>query len=177
MNFKVLLNNMNIEAIIKTKIKRKIVIFIIFLVLSGITAFPIESELKELLAILPTSNSVLTNWIIEVYNAVKNTNALYPYLAYGTDWLAFAHLVIAVAFIGPFKDPVRNIWVIEFGMIACLMIFPLAFICGPIRGIPFYWQLIDCSFGVFGFVPLMLCRKQIKQLENLQNKNNNPLNK
>jgi hypothetical protein len=59
-------------------------------------------------------------------------------LAYGTDWLAFAHLVIAIAFLGPLKDPVRNIWVVEFGMIACLLVIPLALICGPIRGIPFY---------------------------------------
>jgi hypothetical protein len=100
-----------------------------------------------------------------VYAAVKTTNEKYPYLSYGTDWLAFAHLVIAVVFIGPLKDPVKNIWVIEFGMIACLMVFPLAFIAGPIRGIPFYWQLIDCSFGVFGFILLYSCYKNIKQLE------------
>jgi hypothetical protein len=51
-----------------------------------------------------------------VYDAVKTTNASYPYLAYGTDWLAFAHLVIAVAFIGPLMQPVKNVWVIQFGM-------------------------------------------------------------
>jgi hypothetical protein len=39
-------------------------------------------------------------------------------------------------------------------MIACVAIIPLAFICGPIRQIPFYWRLIDCSFGVFGIIPL-----------------------
>ena len=75
-------------------------------------------------------------------------------MAYGTDWLAFAHLVIAVAFIGPLLDPVRNRWVITFGMIACVMVLPLALICGPIRGIPLYWQLIECSLGVFGIIPL-----------------------
>jgi hypothetical protein len=32
----------------------------------------------------------------------------YPFLAYGTDWLAFVHLVIAVAFVGPFFDPVPD---------------------------------------------------------------------
>jgi len=86
-------------------------------------------------------------------------------MAYGTDWLAFAHLVIAVAFWGPLKDPVRNIWVIEFGMIACVLVIPLALIAGPIRGIPFFWQLVDCSFGVFGIIPLWLCRRDILRLE------------
>jgi hypothetical protein len=45
------------------------------------------------------------------------------------------------------------------------MIFPLAFICGPIRHIPFYWQLIDCSFGIIGIIPLFFCYRWIKQLE------------
>ena len=86
-------------------------------------------------------------------------------MAYGTDWLAFAHIVIAVAFIGPLRDPVKNIWVIEFGIIACIMIFPLALIAGPIRGIPFYWRLIDCMFGAIGIVPLMIVHRLIKQIE------------
>jgi hypothetical protein len=29
----------------------------------------------------------------------------YPWLAYGTDWLAFGHITIAVAFAGPIRDP------------------------------------------------------------------------
>jgi hypothetical protein len=33
--------------------------------------------------------------------------------------IAFAHLAIAIAFIGPYIDPVRNKWVITFGLIAC----------------------------------------------------------
>ena len=78
------------------------------------------------------------------------------YNAYGTDWLAFAHLVIAVAFVGPLRDPVKNVWVVEWGMIACLSVIPLALICGPIRGIPFCWQIIDCSFGVVGVIPLAI---------------------
>lgn len=79
----------------------------------------------------------------------------------------FAHLVIAVAFYGPYRDPVRNIWVVEFGMIACAGIIPLALICGPIRGIPLWWSVIDMSFGVFGVIPLYVVRKRIKRLEAL----------
>ncbi|QBZ98253.1 hypothetical protein [Flavobacterium sangjuense] len=155
------------ETQLRKRIKNLIILFIIGLALSGITAFPIESEL----ALLHSDSSMLPvtlqNWINQVYFAVKDTNAKYPYLSYGTDWLAFAHLVIAVVFIGPLRDPVKNIWVIQFGMIACCMVFPLAFIAGPIRGIPFYWQLIDCSFGVFGFVLLYWCYRNIVKLEEM----------
>jgi hypothetical protein len=98
----------------------------------------------------------------------QETEAKYPFLFYGTDWLAFGHLVIAMAFIGPIRDPVRNIWVIEWGMAACVAVIPLALICGPIRGIPFYWQLIDCSFGVVGIVPLYLCHRWTKRIEDIR---------
>ena len=155
-------------AKLKTRIRRLLVFFIVALVLSGITAFPIETQLAVVNANDSSFPEHLQNWINTVYLAVKSTNANYPYLSYGTDWLAFAHLVIAVAFFGPLKDPVRNIWVIQFGMIACVMVFPLAFIAGPIRGIPFYWQLIDCSFGVFGFAILYLCYRNILKLEKVQ---------
>ena len=103
-------------------------------------------------------------WITKVHLALEENAWKYPFLAYGYDWLAFAHLVIAAAFWGPWKDPVRNLWVIHFGMIACLGILPLAFICGPIRGIPFYWTLIDCAFGCFGILPLWLVRRDILRL-------------
>lgn len=155
------------ETQLRKRIKNLIILFIIGLVLSGITAFPIESQLALLHSDTASLPGSLQNWINQVYLAVKDTNARYPYLSYGTDWLAFAHLVIAVAFIGPLRDPVKNIWVIQFGMIACIMVFPLAFIAGPIRGIPFYWQLIDCSFGVFGFVLLYWCYRNILKLERL----------
>ena len=34
-----------------------------------------------------------------------------------TDSLAFAHPLLAIAFIGPLRDSVRNRWVLVFGMI------------------------------------------------------------
>jgi len=146
-----------------------LILFIVFLTLSGFTAFPLETELALVVKASASAPEFLKHWLLSVYTAIRETNLNYPFMAYGTDWLAFAHIVIAVAFIGPLKDPVRNIWVIQFGMIACLLIIPLAGICGPVRGIPFYWQLIDCSFGVIGFIPLHICYKQIVQLEQLTN--------
>jgi len=147
-------------------------VFIAGLVLSGITAFPLGHEIRWLDSILHTSslragaNSTgLLAWVDRVSEGVTQTNARFPFIAYGTDWLAFAHLVIAVAFIGPYLDPVRNKWVVTFGLIACAGVVPLALIAGPIRGIPLGWRLIDCSFGVIGSVPLLLCRRHILGLE------------
>jgi hypothetical protein len=146
--------------------------FIIGLVLSGITAFPLQTELGWFVSLLRTGwlrpiaeSTKLLPWIERVHDALHTTYASYPFLAYGTDWLAFAHLVIAIAFIGPYIDPVRNKWIITFGLIACAGVIPLAFIAGAIRGIPFPWRLIDCSFGVFGSIPLLFCNRSIRALE------------
>lgn len=141
------------------------IFFIVALVLSGLTAFPIESELAWVCSWWPEHESAFYHWISKNYNAIAETNKLYPSLAYGYDWLAFAHIVIAIAFIGAYKDPVRNIWIIQFGLIACLLIVPVALIAGSIRGIPWYWQLIDISFGVFGSIPLFICYRKVRLWE------------
>jgi hypothetical protein len=148
-------------------IRRWLIFFMIALFLSGLTAMPLETELAWLLQVLP-AKALITEWIARVYLALAETNTKYPFIAYGADWLAFAHFVLALLFIGPYKDPVRNKWIIEFGMIACLLIIPFAFIAGEIRGIPVWWRLIDCSFGVIGLLPLSICLKRITQLEELQ---------
>ncbi|MGF7076557.1 hypothetical protein [Mucilaginibacter sp. 3215] len=162
---------MKTEPELRKKIKTWVIVFIIGLVLSGVTAFPIETELAWLANHASVFPGFMQNWLTNVYLAVKTTNQNYPYLAYGTDWLAFGHLVIAMAFVGPLKDPVKNIWIIEFGMIACVMVFPLAFIAGPIRGIPVYWRFIDCCFGIFGIIPLYIVYRDIKKLEKMSNQN------
>ena len=150
-------------------IRAWLALFVVCLVLSGATAFPLVHELRwteEALRHLPAPDALM-HWITRVRRGLDTADADYPFLLYGTDWLAFAHLVIAVAFYGPYRDPVRNIWVVEFGMIACAGIVPLALICGPIRDIPFWWTVIDMSFGVVGVVPLYVVRKKIKRLEAL----------
>jgi hypothetical protein len=154
---------------LKLRIQQLIVLFIVALVLSGITAFPIEWQLSIAHKWIAQGrwNNTSTQWIEHVYTGVAATNFKFPFIAYGTDWLAFAHLVIAIAFIGPMRDPVKNIWVIQFGIIACVAIFPLALIAGAIRGIPLYWRLIDCSFGIVGGLLLFNCYQLIKRLEKL----------
>lgn len=166
---------MKTEPELRKKIKTWVIVFIIGLVLSGVTAFPIETELAWLANHASVFPGFMQDWLTNVYLAVKTTNQNYPYLAYGTDWLAFGHLVIAMAFVGPLKHPVKNIWIIEFGMIACVMVFPLAFIAGPIRGIPVYWRFIDCCFGIFGIIPLYIVYRDIKKLEKMSHQNIAPL--
>jgi len=142
--------------------------FLVGLVLSGATAFPLTTEIRWLAGVLqgaPLQLPALNAWIFRVRNALVLTDGRFPFLAYGTDWLAFAHLMIAVAFIGPLRDPVRNRWVLEWAMICCVGVLPLAFIMGPVRGIPFGWTLVDCAFDVAGFPPLWGCWRWSKAIE------------
>ncbi len=154
---------------LQRQVRVMIFLFMVGLVLSGITAFPIQWQLTLAHDWITSwgRNNVLSEWLDRVYQGVTESYGKYPFIAYGTDWLAFAHLVIAVVFIGPLRDPVKNIWVIEFGMIACIGVFPLALIAGSIREIPLFWQLIDCSFGVVGGILLYWCYRKIKVLEAL----------
>ena len=158
------------DAQLLRRIRFWLVLFIIGLILSGITAFPLHWEVGLLRSWLDHGSASATPaavlaWLNRVYAALSVVDRDYPFLAYGTDWLAFAHLVIAMAFIGPLRDPVRNRWVITFGLIACAGVVPLALIAGQVRGIPLYWRLIDCSFGLFGVIPLLICRSLIVKLE------------
>jgi hypothetical protein len=152
------------------KIRLLILLFIIGLIISGLTALPLESELKVMHTVIKKSgvDNSLTKWIEHIYLGLHKTNSEFPYISYGTDWLAFVHLIIAIVFIGPLRDPINNIWVIEFGLIACLCIFPFAFVAGAVRGIPLYWQLIDCSFGFIGGLILWRCYRLIKTLTLIQ---------
>jgi len=157
----------------KNKLKQTrhwIIFFMIVLFLSGLTAIPLERELAFLSRCFSPTNMVGA-WIQKVYLGIVDTNRKYPFLAYGYDWLAFAHFVLAVLFMGPLKDPVRNKWVIEFGMIACVLIIPFAFIAGHFRGIPIGWRLIDCAFGVIGIIPLSICLSKIIMVEKEISKN------
>jgi hypothetical protein len=158
------------EATTLRTVRRWLWIFIVCLALSGLTAFPLEHETRWLASAADGSSlaghfPAAVAWADRVRDGIAETDARYPFLAYGTDWLAFAHLVIATAFWGPLRDPVRNIWVIRWALIACGAIIPLALICGPLRGIPLYWRFVDMSFGVIGAVPLLVVLRGIRRLE------------
>ena len=138
--------------------------FIAALFLSGLTAIPVERELSYIVDHFPFEGSI-KGFLQEVLIGIKHTSKDHPFLFYGYDWLAFAHFMLAILFIGPLRDPVKNKWVIEFGVIACILIIPFAMIAGHFRGMPFWWRLVDCSFGIIGLAPLMICLKNIKRLE------------
>jgi len=144
-------------------IRKWMVFFIACLFISGLTAIPIDWQLSLLLKFVPPTGS-LHQWLSKVLYAYREVAANHPFLLYGYDWLAFAHFVLAILFVGPYKNPVRNIWVIQFGLIACVLIIPTAFIAGHFRGIPLGWRLIDCSFGVFGFAVLWICYRKVGYL-------------
>ncbi len=165
---------MNRELQLRCQIKALTWFFILGLVLSGATAIPLVTELEWLVnwtgarqmvsAPASTNAPVWAAWLVNVHASLQEVNEKHPLLFYGTDWLAFGHFVIAIAFVGVLRDPVRNRWLFDFGLIACGLVIPYALVFGAVRGIPFWWRLIDCSFGVFGFLPLWFCRKWAREL-------------
>jgi len=150
-------------------------IVLLGLVLSGITAFPLQKELERVASIRGLENLApdaaangFDRWILTVRDGLRESYARYPWLAYGTDWLAFGHLVIAIFFVGAIVDPVRNVWIMRAGLIACLLVIPLALLCGAVRQIPMGWRLMDCAFGVFGAIPLLYALRLTRLLEQQQ---------
>ena len=161
---------MNREPLLRHRIMLLTWLFIVGLVLSGATAIPLQGELNLLVNLSGSTDgsSEVTHWLLRVRDALAQTQAQHPFLFYGTDWLAFGHFVIALVFVGALRDPVRNRWLFDFGLIACVLVIPYALVFGGLRGIPIWWRLIDCSFGAFGFIPLWFCRKWTTELEQPQ---------
>lgn len=138
--------------------------FVLLLIVSGLTAFPLKAELGLLCRMLGITDPSaygdmhgLQRWIAFVAFGLNETYAHFPFFGYASDWLAFGHLVIAMFFVLPLLDPARHRAVLHVGLIACAGVFVIALICGPIREIPFAWRLIDCSFGFLGAIPLLYC--------------------
>jgi hypothetical protein len=141
-------------------------LFIIGLIISGVTAIPLQTEVHQLRQHFSSErDSLMSQWLLKVDGALSDVAENHAFLFYGTDWLAFGHFIIALVFVGALRDPVRNKWLFTFGLIACALVIPYAFVFGELRGIPFFWRLIDCSFGVIGAIPLRLCAKYVNELE------------
>lgn len=163
---------MNREKILRRRILWLTGIFMAGLILSGATAIPLVPELTWLRNHLAGGSSIAApldagwrGWLWKVWMALTDSEQQYPFLFYGTDWLAFGHFVIAIAFIGALRDPVRNRWLFDFGLLACALVIPFAVAFGAMRGMPYWWRLIDCSFGAAGFLPLWFCRKWAREIE------------
>lgn len=146
-------------------------LFVAGLILSGVTAFPLLTEMRWLaswLGILEPEHYAdypgVLHWIAYVLRGLEVTYARYPFIGYGTDWLAFGHLCIAVFFIRSFSKPLESDWVLKCGLICCAAVIPLALIAGQVRGIPLYWRFIDCSFGILGAFPLFYCLRLTRHM-------------
>jgi hypothetical protein len=157
------------------RVRRWTVFFIVGLVVSGATAIPVPTELQAAVRVLGEDLSAngfvpesMAVWLRTLRDGIRETSARAPFMFYGTDWLAFGHFMIALAFVGALRDPLRNRWLYQFGMIACAAVPIWAFVFGPIRGIPLWWRVIDASFGVIGFVPMWLCNRLIGRIESLK---------
>jgi hypothetical protein len=159
-------------TVLRKRIRAWTVFFMAGLVLSGATAVPIQSQVELGERLLGTDFTAggrvppgAATWLRTIRDAVEHTAERAPLMFYGTDWLAFGHLAIALAFIGALRDPVRNRWLYLFGMLACALVPVWALVFGPLRGIPLWWQAIDASFGVLGFLPMWLCHRWTGELE------------
>ncbi len=157
---------MNHEQQLLRRIRALTVFIIAGLVFSGATAIPVESELNLLASLLglpgsgvTQSTSALAGWIQQAQAGVREMNTHYPFIAYGGDWLAFGHFAIAIAFIGAWRDPVRNAWLFDFGLIVSALVLPYAMVFGGWRGIPVWWRLVDGCFGIGCALPLWACRR------------------
>jgi hypothetical protein len=161
---------MNSAEVLRRRIQWLTWIVIAGLFLGGATAIPLQTELNWVVRLVGADQpgvGGISQWLVRVRDALNDIYARYPFMAYGTDWLAFGHFMIALAFSWALKDPVRYSGLFSFGMLACAALIPFALIMGQIRQIPFGWRLIDCSFGIVGFVPLWLARHYSRQLEKL----------
>lgn len=142
------------------------------LVLSGVTAFPLSWEVRAFTEMIglggassPAGYDGMAHWLLTVRFGLQQAYADYPWIAYGTDWLAFAHLVVAVFFVGPLIAPWHSRHTILAGIVACIGVVPLALICGEIREVPLFSRLIDCSFGIGGLVLLLYCLRLLPAIE------------
>jgi hypothetical protein len=110
----------------------------------------------------------LVNWWEEVLIAISDTCQKYPLVLYGYDWLGFAHWLIALAFFGPLRNPIKNQWVVEWGMMASGLTILMALIGERFRDIPFFWSVIDALIGVGAFIILWACNRWINELKVLR---------
>jgi hypothetical protein len=153
------------ESVILRRVRFWLIVMVCGLVAAGLTAFPLATETRWLDGVVDHASWVphfVARWIDQVTVGIRETGERYPFMAYGTDWLAYAHLMIAILFVGAVVDPVRNVCVVWFGLIACASVIPLALIAGPVRHIPFWWTCIDMSFGVLGAVPVLFALAGIR---------------
>lgn len=143
-------------------------IVVVGLFISGVTVWPAISELRFGLFLMEQvglGETSFFGFVQQIRESLIEIRDEHPQIMYGYDWLAFAHVVLAILFVGAARNPVRNRWVIECGLIMCALIPILAGICIPLREIPFYWFFIDFAFAPAAAVPLLIALKDVRKIE------------
>ncbi len=138
------------------------------LLVSGVTIWPASWELRTGIRLLwggAEPSGTLHAFVVRVRDAYETIRVRQPFLLYGYDWLAFAHLALAILFAGAARDPVRNLWVIECGLITCALVPVLAGVCIPLRGIPPVWFWFDFAFAPAAALPLWIARRSVRRIE------------
>jgi len=148
------------------KIKTYTALLMAGLVIAGATAFFIPWGVDLIVNHTPLPEWInQTVWLNYVLNGVIQIDKSYDFIWYGTDWMAFAHLLFAILFYGLYKDPIRNKWLVSFGLVACVAIAPIALGFGHLRGIPLIWQFLDMAFGVIAGALLLRIKSLIQSIE------------
>ena len=150
----------------RAKIMLGVVAFGLFV--SGVTVWPAIPELKiglEILSRLGFGDTEMHGFCSRILHSLQLIDRDHPQIMYGYDWLAFAHIMLAVLFAGAIRDPIRNIWIVQCGLIMCASVPVLAAVCIPIREIPWFWFLIDFSFAPAASIPLIIVLLDIRRVQ------------
>ncbi len=157
-------------------------IFVSVLVISGLCLFSLPFLSKKLLGFVDSLafRGELYSFLMKIIQGVTYNKTHFPFMAYGTDFLGFAHLMFALLFVGPVIDPYKNEWVLRFGLMVCVLLVPTVLIAGWVREIPFIWRCMDSLFGVVGFLLFYSVFKKIKanqqMLEDLEKRDEKKIN-
>src|SRR2546425_7249889 len=95
------------RARLLVRVRAWLALFVAGLVLSGLTALPLERETRWLASIggpgtrLGLRWPAMASWLALVAEGLRETGRRFPFLAYGTDWLALRPFLIALALVGP----------------------------------------------------------------------------
>ena len=138
------------------------------LLVSGITVWPAVPELKLAVRIAwgdAEPSGVLHSFVLRAIEGLESVEANHPFMLYAHDWLAFAHIVLAILFAGAIRDPVRNVWIVQCGLIMCVLVPVLAGVCIPIRELPLVWFWIDFAFAPAAALPLWIALHDIRRVE------------
>jgi hypothetical protein len=138
------------------------------LLVAGVTVWPAVPELKWGVRMVwgdADPAGTLHAFALRVIAGLEHMEADYPFMLYAHDWLAFAHVVLAILFAGAMRDPVRNVWIVQCGLIMCALVPVLAVICIPLRGIPLVWFWLDFAFAPAAALPLGIALLDIRRAE------------